>query len=147
MALYLHHLGRCVRPGAAVVRWTTFHQEIYHLRSKHHRNRYRYFGTGKASFPSLSYFYNSEKIIKIVSVTPLCSQQEQDTHGGGFDIRQSFVGMMSDVHMWDYIISPCEIQNYVDQRNFTPGNVLNWSALDIQIVDKVLIENKVTVCY
>ncbi|XP_037532905.1 serum amyloid P-component [Nematolebias whitei] len=73
--------------------------------------------------------------------------QEQDSHGGGFDIKQSFVGMMSDVHMWDYTISPCEIQNYVDQRNFTPGNVLNWSALDIQIVDRVLIENKVAVCY
>ncbi|XP_078107993.1 C-reactive protein-like isoform X2 [Sander vitreus] len=36
--------------------------------------------------------------------------QEQDTHGGGFDLKQCFVGMMSDVHMWDYTLSPCEIQ-------------------------------------
>ncbi|XP_012723054.2 female protein [Fundulus heteroclitus] len=72
--------------------------------------------------------------------------QEQDTHGGGFDIKQSFVGMMSDVHMWDYILSPCEIQKYVDERNFTPGNVLNWRAMDFQIIDKVLLENKEMVC-
>ncbi|KAM4735638.1 C-reactive protein-like [Anableps anableps] len=72
--------------------------------------------------------------------------QEQDSHGGGFDIKQSFVGMMSDVHMWDYVLSACEIQNYVDERNFTPGNVLNWRALDYQIVEKVLVENKAMVC-
>ncbi|XP_041843418.1 C-reactive protein-like [Melanotaenia boesemani] len=73
--------------------------------------------------------------------------QEQDTHGGGFDINQSFVGMMTDVHMWDYTLSPCEIQNYVDQLNFTPGNVLNWRALEFQIVDQVLTEQRITVCH
>ncbi|KAM4735637.1 C-reactive protein-like [Anableps anableps] len=73
--------------------------------------------------------------------------QEQDSHGGGFDLKQSFVGMMSDVHMWDYVLSSCEIQNYVDERNFTPGNVLNWRALEYEIIDKVLLEHKVTVCY
>ncbi|XP_017280490.1 serum amyloid P-component [Kryptolebias marmoratus] len=73
--------------------------------------------------------------------------QEQDSHGGGFEIKQSFVGMMSDVHMWDHTLYPCEIQNYVDELNFPPGNVLNWRALDFQIIDKVLIENKIKDCY
>ncbi|XP_018545093.1 C-reactive protein [Lates calcarifer] len=73
--------------------------------------------------------------------------QEQDSHGGGFDIKQSFVGMMTDVHMWDYVLSPCEIHNYVDELNFTPGNVLNWRALDFQIVDRVLIEDKFKTCH
>ncbi|XP_041797603.1 C-reactive protein-like [Chelmon rostratus] len=73
--------------------------------------------------------------------------QEQDSHGGGFDLKQSFVGMMSDVHMWDYILSPCEIQNYMDGLNFTPGNVLNWSALEFQIIDRVLIEDKHMTCH
>lgn len=36
--------------------------------------------------------------------------QEQDSHGGGFHINQCFVGMMSDVRMWNYVLSPCEIQ-------------------------------------
>ncbi|XP_024123792.2 C-reactive protein-like [Oryzias melastigma] len=72
--------------------------------------------------------------------------QEQDKHGGGFDINQSFVGMMSDVHMWDYILSPCEIQNYMENLHFTPGNVLNWNALDFDISGHVLIEDKTVVC-
>lgn len=72
--------------------------------------------------------------------------QEQDSHGGRFDSKQSFVGMMSDVHMWDYILSPCEIKNYVDMINFTPGNVLNWRAMEYQIFDKVLLEKQQKSC-
>ncbi|XP_073340889.1 C-reactive protein-like [Pagrus major] len=69
--------------------------------------------------------------------------QEQDSHGGGFDIKQSFVGMMSDVHMWDYVISPREIQNYANLFiSFTPGNVLNWRALEFQTTGRVLIEDE-----
>uniref|UniRef100_A0A3B3U2Z3 Pentraxin family member n=1 Tax=Poecilia latipinna TaxID=48699 RepID=A0A3B3U2Z3_9TELE len=68
--------------------------------------------------------------------------QEQDSYGGKFDIKQSFVGMMTDVHMWDYVLSSCEIQNYVDNLNFSPGNVLNWKALTFEITGRVLIENK-----
>ncbi|XP_034730507.1 serum amyloid P-component-like [Etheostoma cragini] len=73
--------------------------------------------------------------------------QEQDSHGGGFDLKQCFVGMMSDVHMWDYTLSPCEMQKYVDDLNFTPGNLLNWSAMEFQIIDKVLIEDKLMTCH
>ncbi|KAM4735639.1 serum amyloid P-component-like [Anableps anableps] len=72
--------------------------------------------------------------------------QEQDSHGGGFDVKQSFVGMMSDVHMWDYTLSPCEIQNYVDGFSYVEGNVLNWNALEFQIIGRVLIENKLKSC-
>ncbi|XP_068613183.1 serum amyloid P-component-like [Brachionichthys hirsutus] len=72
--------------------------------------------------------------------------QEQDSHGGGFDMKQCFVGMMSDVHMWNYVLSPCEIHNYMDDRSFVPGNALNWKALDFQITGRVLIEDKITIC-
>uniref|UniRef100_A0A3B3UMS2 Pentraxin family member n=1 Tax=Poecilia latipinna TaxID=48699 RepID=A0A3B3UMS2_9TELE len=72
---------------------------------------------------------------------------EQDSYGGKFDIKQSFVGMMTDVHMWDYVLSSCEIQNYVDNLNFSPGNVLNWKALTFEITGRVLIENKQLTCH
>uniref|UniRef100_A0A1A8EE70 Pentraxin family member n=1 Tax=Nothobranchius kadleci TaxID=1051664 RepID=A0A1A8EE70_NOTKA len=68
--------------------------------------------------------------------------QEQDRHGAAFDPKQSFVGMMSDVHMWDYTLSVCEIQKYMDQTNFTPGNTLNWRALDYQTTGNILEENR-----
>ncbi|XP_036931786.1 serum amyloid P-component-like [Acanthopagrus latus] len=73
--------------------------------------------------------------------------QEQDTHGGGFVLMESFAGMLSDVHMWDYTISPCEIQNYMDDLSFPPGNVLNWRALEFQIIGTVLIGDKQKSCY
>ncbi|MEQ2173259.1 hypothetical protein GOODEAATRI_030146, partial [Goodea atripinnis] len=73
--------------------------------------------------------------------------QEQDSYGGGFDSQQSFVGMMSDIYLWDYVLSPCEIQRYVDNLNFTPGNVLNWMALTCDITEGVLIEDKQKTCY
>lgn len=86
-------------------------------------------------------------VVLIYCISTLHSLQEQDSHGGGFDLKQSFVGMMSDVHLWDHILSSCEIQNYVDELNFTPGNVLNWSALEFEIIDRVLIENKLMTCH
>ncbi|XP_073342296.1 C-reactive protein-like [Pagrus major] len=73
--------------------------------------------------------------------------QDQDTHGGGFVIEDSFMGMLSDVHMWDYAISPCEIQNYMVDQTFTSGNVLNWRALEFQIIGPVLIEDEQKSCY
>lgn len=74
------------------------------------------------------------------------SLQEQDDHGGGFDINQSLVGMMSDVHIWDYVLSPCEIQKYMDYLSFTPGNVINWAGVDHQVFDRVIIEKKQMSC-
>ncbi|XP_005804753.1 serum amyloid P-component-like [Xiphophorus maculatus] len=68
--------------------------------------------------------------------------QDQDSHGGGFDAKQSFVGMMSDLHMWDYKLSPYEIRKYMNDRGYAKGNVLNWNSMDFQIIGRVLIENK-----
>ncbi|XP_074539986.1 C-reactive protein-like [Halichoeres trimaculatus] len=72
--------------------------------------------------------------------------QEQDDHGGGFDINQSLVGMVSDVHVWDYTLSPCQIQKYMDYLNYTPGNVINWSGLEYQTFDKVVVEKQQMTC-
>lgn len=89
-------------------------------------------------------YLNSESIM--TGRLTIILGQEQDAHGGGFDIKQSFIGMMTDVHMWDYVLSSCEIQKYVGELNFSPGNVLNWGAMDFQITGKVLIENKQMTC-
>ncbi|XP_041649722.1 C-reactive protein-like [Cheilinus undulatus] len=72
--------------------------------------------------------------------------QEQDSHGGGFDIDQSFIGMMSDIHIWDYPLSACEIHNYMDRVSYTPGNVISWKALEYQIFDRVVLEEEQKTC-
>ncbi|KAJ8364579.1 hypothetical protein SKAU_G00134100 [Synaphobranchus kaupii] len=66
--------------------------------------------------------------------------QEQDNYGGRFDANQCFIGDLSDVHMWNYVLNPCEIQNYMSANTFTPGNVLNWKALTYKVNHEVLVE-------
>ncbi|XP_041738076.1 C-reactive protein [Coregonus clupeaformis] len=68
--------------------------------------------------------------------------QELFKFGRFFARQQSFVGMLTDVHMWDNLQSPYDIQRYTNQTNFTPGNVLSWRALNYQISGQVLLENK-----
>lgn len=72
--------------------------------------------------------------------------QDQDSYGGTFDAKQSLVGMMTDVHMWDHEISSCEIQKYTTGFSFTPGNVINWAALDFQINGNVVVEKRQETC-
>lgn len=69
--------------------------------------------------------------------------QDQGSYGSGFMATKSFVGMMTDVHMWDSALPPCEIQKFMKEcPTLTPGNVLNWAALDFEINGRVVIENK-----
>ncbi|XP_029594882.1 C-reactive protein-like [Salmo trutta] len=55
--------------------------------------------------------------------------QDQDAYAGGFDVNDSFYGHETDVHMWDRVLSPCEIQSYMKGEVLSPGNVVNWNAL------------------
>ncbi|XP_063047155.1 mucosal pentraxin-like [Engraulis encrasicolus] len=74
--------------------------------------------------------------------------QEQDSVGGNFDAGQSFVGMITDVHMCNYVLSPCEIQAFTNDLNFTPGNVINWRALEFISTGTVVLDNnQLTGCY
>ncbi|XP_063057285.1 uncharacterized protein LOC134451041 [Engraulis encrasicolus] len=46
-----------------------------------------------------------------------------------------FLGEVKDVHVWDLILSPCEIKRFIDYKEgcsdaFTPGNAVNWKALE-----------------
>ncbi|XP_041649917.1 serum amyloid P-component-like [Cheilinus undulatus] len=67
--------------------------------------------------------------------------QEQDSYGGTFDVNQSFLGMISQLHMWDYALSHGEIKRYMDNANFTPGNVFNWRALEFEITGDIFVED------
>lgn len=51
---------------------------------------------------------------------------------------------MSDVHMWDYVLHSCDIQDYAGDPNLLPGNVLNWKNLEFQTVGTVVVEEKNT---
>ncbi|XP_076150261.1 female protein-like isoform X1 [Alosa pseudoharengus] len=55
----------------------------------------------------------------------------------------SFMGHITDVHVWDYVNSPSEIQNYMENDfvSYTLGNYLNWRSLDYSINGYVLVED------
>ncbi|XP_069062129.1 serum amyloid P-component-like isoform X1 [Pleurodeles waltl] len=66
--------------------------------------------------------------------------QEQDSFGGSFEARQSFVGEMGDVHLWDYVLSPEDIhQAFINNKHFN-GNVISWRAVRYEIQGDVLVE-------
>ncbi|XP_070692118.1 C-reactive protein-like [Pempheris klunzingeri] len=68
--------------------------------------------------------------------------QEQDSHGGGFNANQSFLGMITNVHMWNHVTPAAEIKRYMDDKHFTPGNVFNWRSLDYHITGEVLVDEE-----
>ncbi|XP_053333338.1 serum amyloid P-component-like [Clarias gariepinus] len=70
--------------------------------------------------------------------------QEQDSYGGRFDAAQSFVGMLTDVHMWDSVLSPDQIVYYSYGGQFKPGNVINWNSLKFSTSGYVVVESKET---
>ncbi|KAI8520996.1 hypothetical protein Bbelb_007500 [Branchiostoma belcheri] len=55
--------------------------------------------------------------------------QEQDVVGGGFDANQSFIGDLSEVHLWDNVLSPAEIAADCSYH----GNVIDWDTTNIDV--------------
>ena len=53
--------------------------------------------------------------------------QDQDSLGGSFDASQSFVGLMSDVNVWDHVLTARKISRLSKSCPSGDGNVLKWS--------------------
>ncbi|KAG9338078.1 hypothetical protein JZ751_027156 [Albula glossodonta] len=66
--------------------------------------------------------------------------QDQDKVGGGFSSSESFVGNIKDVHVWDYVISDCEVQHYTGGSGFKYGNVIDWKTVNYTDHGDVVIE-------
>lgn len=68
--------------------------------------------------------------------------QEQDSYGGGFDAQQSFVGDIGEVNMWDFVLSPEQINTVYLGGTLSPS-VLNWQALKYEAQgDDVFIKSQ-----
>ena len=53
--------------------------------------------------------------------------QEQDSLGGGFDAKQRFIGMMTNVNVWDHVLSTAQIEQMSKSCLSGEGNVYKWS--------------------
>ncbi|XP_035688636.1 neuronal pentraxin-2-like [Branchiostoma floridae] len=56
--------------------------------------------------------------------------QEQDTVGGGFDVNQAFSGELSQVNLWDRVLTPAEVGPDSCGQH---GNVIDWETADIEV--------------
>ena len=52
--------------------------------------------------------------------------QEQDKVEGDFEEKQSFVGNLSGVNVWDHVISPRNISRMSEACTAEEGNVISW---------------------
>ncbi|XP_053182941.1 neuronal pentraxin-1 [Scomber japonicus] len=59
--------------------------------------------------------------------------QEQDTLGGRFDATQSFVGEMSDVHMWSNVLSASDIYSLASCGSHLRGDIIAWSETEVEL--------------
>ncbi|XP_019624993.1 PREDICTED: uncharacterized protein LOC109470471 [Branchiostoma belcheri] len=55
--------------------------------------------------------------------------QDQDRVGGGFEASQSFIGELSEVNLWDRVLSPAEIAADCSYH----GNVIDWDTTNIRV--------------
>jgi len=84
--------------------------------------------------------------IPAVEVTIRLGQEEIEGPGGsskpggggiggssgskGSKSGESFMGDVTDVHVWDSVLTPCVIKQYIRGTGVSPGNLLNWRALE-----------------
>ncbi|XP_041633752.1 pentraxin fusion protein-like [Cheilinus undulatus] len=54
--------------------------------------------------------------------------QDTDSVVGKFDYYESFVGEISDVNMWSYVLSESAIQQMACGGRLKSGNVINWGS-------------------
>ncbi|XP_051849659.1 serum amyloid P-component-like [Antechinus flavipes] len=66
--------------------------------------------------------------------------QEQDSFGGNFSEKQSFVGEIGDVNMWDHVLSPSEIHSLYNGETHS-ANILDWGALNYEIKGYVVVKS------
>ncbi|XP_043400700.1 pentraxin fusion protein isoform X2 [Chelonia mydas] len=68
--------------------------------------------------------------------------QDPDTFWGSFEKAQSFVGEISDLYMWDHVLSPSIIQNVYLDHSFPKGNIFDWKSLSYECTGNVIVPSK-----
>ncbi|KAM5298505.1 sushi, von Willebrand factor type A, EGF and pentraxin domain-containing protein 1 [Ctenodactylus gundi] len=74
--------------------------------------------------------------------------QEQDKKGEGFNPAESFVGSISQLNLWDYVLSPQQVKSLATScpEELSRGNVLAWPDFLSGIVGKVKVNSKSIFC-
>ncbi|XP_078126406.1 C-reactive protein-like [Sander vitreus] len=65
--------------------------------------------------------------------------QDLDSYSGAFDAKQSFVGEISDINLWDSVLSDRMIQDMFSGKRVPRGNVFNWETTELKINGEVVV--------
>lgn len=64
---------------------------------------------------------------------PTLLRLPQDALGGRFDASQSFVGEMSDLHLWSRVLTAGDIHSLASCGSHLQGDVLAWSEEEVEL--------------
>lgn len=67
--------------------------------------------------------------------------QDPDSYVGAFDAKQSFVGEICDVNMWDSVLPDSTIQDMHSGKRVPRGNVFDWETTVLKIRGEVEVVN------
>ncbi|XP_036390395.1 pentraxin fusion protein isoform X1 [Megalops cyprinoides] len=65
--------------------------------------------------------------------------QDPDRYLGDYEAIQSFVGEISDVYMWDFVLSESQITALHSGQRVTKGNIFDWNTIVYHINGNVLV--------
>ncbi|XP_042249364.1 pentraxin fusion protein-like [Thunnus maccoyii] len=68
--------------------------------------------------------------------------QDLDSYWGSFEAKQSFVGEISDVNMWDSVLPDSTIQRMSSGNREPRGNVFEWEAIQFEIHGGATVLNR-----
>lgn len=63
--------------------------------------------------------------------------QDPDIYLGDFEAKQSFVGNIEDVNMWDSVLPGSTIQDLFSGKRAPRGNVMDWETVDLKVTGNV----------
>ncbi|XP_041812332.1 uncharacterized protein LOC121620368 [Chelmon rostratus] len=65
--------------------------------------------------------------------------QDPDVFLGNFEAKQSFVGEIGDVNMWDRVLSDSTIRDMFSGKRVPRGNVFDWETAQLRIYGRTLV--------
>jgi len=69
--------------------------------------------------------------------------QDPDNYVGNFDAKQSLVGEISDINMWDFVLPEKTVWDLFVGKRVVRGDVLDWESAELKMHGNVqVMENE-----
>ena len=65
--------------------------------------------------------------------------QDPDSYVGSFDAKQSFVGEIGDINMWDHVLCPDTIKALYAGQRVVRGNIFDWDTIVLKTTGQVMV--------